>query len=347
MRRISTLLGVCFLLLSVPARSEPVPAPAPAPSVDEASLAAARTLGREGINALKSQDFAVALDKLERAYQVVKAPSLALWSARAHEKNGKLVEAQERYLQATRLQATLGDVATQQQARIDAAREREALLPRIPTLTVQSEWKDIELTIDRIVVPTALLDVPRFLNPGAHVLIAKRGEQEMRREFAIHEGEKQTIALAFETTKAGAPGPGAAANRAAAPSATALAEVPTSTEQVEAVGASGRPLLGWTLVGVGGVGLLVSAVAGAVAWSKKDSASISQGCVNDRCPASLQDEVDAFNSARTVSTISLLVGAAAAGTGAVLLLSAPRHGAAAGAMRPWLGFGTIGVTSSF
>jgi Tfp pilus assembly protein PilF len=118
--------------------------------VDEGSLAAARALGREGLDALDKKDFATALDRLQRAYQVVKAPSLAPWSARALEKNGKLVEAAERYLEATRLEATSGDLATQKQARIDAASEREALLPRIPQLTLHAPSSDVEVAIDGV-----------------------------------------------------------------------------------------------------------------------------------------------------------------------------------------------------
>lgn len=75
-------------------------------------------------------------DKLERAYSLLKVPTLALWSARFMAKLGRLVDASERYLQATRLQVSEGDTELQEQAIAAARQERAQLLPRIPKLTI-------------------------------------------------------------------------------------------------------------------------------------------------------------------------------------------------------------------
>ena len=72
-------------------------------------------LGYEGVAAYQKGDYVSARDKLERAYRVVRAPSLGLWSARALEKSGKLVEASERYLEVTRLEVKAGEAAVQQE----------------------------------------------------------------------------------------------------------------------------------------------------------------------------------------------------------------------------------------
>ena len=69
------------------------------------------------VEELQEQRYDAASEKLERAYSVLRVPSIALWSARALEKGGKLVEASERYLEATRLDATVGDAATREKIR--------------------------------------------------------------------------------------------------------------------------------------------------------------------------------------------------------------------------------------
>src|SRR5262245_36361776 len=82
-----------------------------AQSVDQASLASARTLGYEGVERFQKGDYPGAVERLERAYEVVKVPSLGLWSARALVKVGRLVEASERYLEVTRLEVVSGEKA--------------------------------------------------------------------------------------------------------------------------------------------------------------------------------------------------------------------------------------------
>jgi Tfp pilus assembly protein PilF len=71
--------------------------------VDDATRASARQLGYAGVEEFQGGQYESARAKLEKAYRVLKAPSLGLWSARALEKLGKLVEASERYLEVTRL----------------------------------------------------------------------------------------------------------------------------------------------------------------------------------------------------------------------------------------------------
>src|SRR5688572_21582724 len=93
----------------------------------DTTRAAARDLGAEGVEAFQAGNFQAASDKLARAYEILRVPSLGLWSARALAKVGKLVEASERYLDVTRLDASKGDTAVQRQAQTDAAVEREAL----------------------------------------------------------------------------------------------------------------------------------------------------------------------------------------------------------------------------
>ena len=71
------LVAVCaaVLLAASGALAEPA----------ETSARAARQLGNEGIELYERGDYAGALDRLQRAYRVVKVPTLGLWSARASQ----------------------------------------------------------------------------------------------------------------------------------------------------------------------------------------------------------------------------------------------------------------------
>ena len=105
---------------------------AEAQQVDDRARGAARTLAEDGVTALQNGDATSAVDKLERAYQIIRLPTVGLWSARALVKSGRLVSAAERYVEVTRWSGGTAD-PKQEQAKGDAARERDELLPRIPS----------------------------------------------------------------------------------------------------------------------------------------------------------------------------------------------------------------------
>src|SRR5262245_51778251 len=136
----SVLLALVLLGLSRPAHAD-----------DAANRAAARDLADQGLAAYEARRFGEAAEKLARAYAIVKLPTLGLYTARSLVELGKWVEASELYLETTRLDASSGVQATQEQAKRDAAREREALLPRIPRLTVElrgASPADARVTVD-------------------------------------------------------------------------------------------------------------------------------------------------------------------------------------------------------
>ena len=66
------LLVVCFLSL--------LAGSAGAQKVDDATRGAARTLGNDGVKAYQANDYATANEKFDKAYKLVRAPSLGLWS---------------------------------------------------------------------------------------------------------------------------------------------------------------------------------------------------------------------------------------------------------------------------
>jgi hypothetical protein len=163
-----------------------------AQQVDQASKSAAREIGKEGLELYKAGRYSEAEAKLSRAYAVVKVPALGLWTARALEKTGKLVEAAELYHQVGLLQVSGGDREVQEAAQQAAATEREALLPRIPKLKVQVEGApagESQVTVDGVAISSALVGVKRPANPGKHSVVAKVGEQVVTEEVELREGE--------------------------------------------------------------------------------------------------------------------------------------------------------------
>ena len=174
--------------------------PVLAQQIDEASRSAARQLGYEGLEAYRAGRYPEALDKLGRAYAVVKAPSLGLWTARAMVQAGKLVEASERLLEVTRLPVSGGDEALQTAAKETAAKERNQLAPRIPHVRIEIEGADaatVNVTLDGRTVPTALLGLDHPVNPGRHEL---RGAVETRSVVEVttlSEGQTRAMVLRF------------------------------------------------------------------------------------------------------------------------------------------------------
>jgi hypothetical protein len=333
MRRVAgAVLAAMVLLLGHGAYGQPV---------DDATRGAARAMGQEGLDAFDAGKYEEAAEKLGAAFDVIQVPTLGLWLARSLVKTGKLVEASERYGEVTRLKVQPNQQEdTQKQAQAEAAQERVALQPRIPTLRVQVEGADakaVEVTVEGVKVPTALLAAPRPTNPGKRVVQGKLGDQVVTEEVTLAEGESRTVVLKF-----GAPPVVAAPPKpAAVPVPPELAPAPVQDAGVGS--GSDQRIAGYVSLGVGGVGLVLGVVTGLVAQGKK-TALEDAGCVGGHCYPSQQDDVDSYNSMRTFSTVGFIAGGVGIAAGVTLLLTAPKdqeHVAL------WLGPTSAGVKGRF
>ncbi|HEY3668935.1 MAG TPA: hypothetical protein VGL19_23220, partial [Polyangiaceae bacterium] len=170
--------ALCVVTVALPAL---LTQPAHAQEVDDATRAAARKLGSAGLSAFQEHDYATASDKLSKAFHVLQAPSLGLWSARALEKLGKLVEAEERYLKVTRLEIVGGDADVQKKARTEAAADLTALSPRVPSLVVQvagAPASEVSVTVDGNALSPELVGEAWPVDPGPHHVIGTRGSEQ-------------------------------------------------------------------------------------------------------------------------------------------------------------------------
>jgi hypothetical protein len=326
-------------------------APVHAQSADDATRAAARQLGYEGVSDFQAANYAPAEEKLDRAFRALKAPSLGLWSARAFVKTGKLVAASERYLEVKRLDPGSGDVAVQKQAQADAETEYAALLPRIPGVVIQIEGAKadrVTVTVNGSPVPNSLIGMKRLVDPGTVQVDGQAGSAVARETVTLVEAETKTVTLRFDPNAvAAAP---VAATPVAAPAPVPAAPTTGAEKPADARAATsgdGRRTIGFVVLGAGGVGLVLGAVTGGLAMSTRSS---TEGCQDTSCPTSQTDKVEKYNQLRTISSVSFIAGGALAATGLVFVLTAPSSSSKTASAQatfraaPFVGVGTAGLT---
>jgi hypothetical protein len=291
---------------------------------DDATRAAARALGYEGINEYQAGKYATAAEKLDRAYRALKAPSLGLWSARAFEKAGRLLAASERLIEVTRLDPKSGDVEVQKKAQADAQTELSALERRIPNLVIEVTGPGADgasVTVNGSVVPAALIGVKRPVDPGSVTINAETDGARASSTVVVAEGETKRVRLALRGGGATVP---ASKSAPAAPLTGSGEPVPAAVTDENSDG--GRRTLGWIVLGAGAAGLAAGGVTGILAMTGRSSI---EGCEGTACPPSERDEVKSYNRMRTISTIGFIAGGVLAAGGLTLVLTAPNETASA------------------
>ena len=156
----------------------------------------------------------------------------------------------------------------------------------------------------------------------------------------LAEGGHQDITLLLEKD------PNAVAALPATTTPAAAATTPVSPPEPAA---KKNNTAAYVLLGVGGVGLVVGSVTGALAFGK------ASDCPNKVCKT--QSDLDSAKSMATVSTIGFGVGIVGVAVGTILLLTgnhteAPPAAASARpapklALQPWFGVNSAGLMGSF
>jgi hypothetical protein len=281
---------------------------------DDATRAMARQLGAEGLEAFQANEFAAAELKLDRAFRLYATPTLGLWSARAREKAGHWVEAAERMREAMRASADAGDTATQRAAQRDAELELNALLPRIPSLTLElrnAELAETSVTLDGIALPREAIGLARPTNPGKHALVAVSGGERVESTLQLAEAEHKQLPLVFQAARVAT-----SAEPVAAPQLAAASPQPMSDN---ANSASVLRPISYVAMGVGIAGLATGVVAMLLANSNRAGCTDENGalfCATD-------SQTDKYNSYRTISTVGVYAGGALLVGGLVMWLVAP------------------------
>lgn len=332
----------------------------PASAQTDAERAGARSLAEQGFSAYKSEKWADALDRFERAESLMHAPPHLLYAARASSKLGGYVKARELYTKIVREELGAGAPAAFKQAQKDAAAELPAVEKKIAYLTVTVKGPkpgDARVQLDGVDVPTALVGVEGPVDPGTRVIaVSAPGftAAEKSVELAAAGHESITVELIAD--------PSAPVVPASPGEGTPVPEQPGSADVgVSTSGSSGMRLgayisLGLGVVGVG-LGALFLVKSGS---SQSDSDALfddaANGCSRQTPlkPAACA-ESDALNedaaSQGTIGGISLAVGGAALVTGVILFLmssdSSPKSALLKPHVTPWVGLNSAGLSGRF
>lgn len=278
--------------------------------------------GREYFNQGRFQD---ALAAFEQAETLASSPVLGLYIARSHRNLGHLVAARDHYHKV--IDTDLPKTAPEpfRAAKSDAEKDLDALLPRIPRVTIElvPASPGATLAVDGAEVSAT---GPYDLDPGAHEVVVREGDAERaRKRFVLQEGDKAAnvrVDLA----------PSGRADDVSEPA-------PASSE--------GSLVPGFVVLGAGAAGLLVGAITGGLAVSAESD--LAESCPGSVCPPEKRGDLDSANTLALTSTVSFIVGGAIAATGVVLLIVRPGGGdePTSPAVSLRLSPGWLGVSGTF
>jgi hypothetical protein len=330
-RAARALLVSAFVLVAAQAQAQQ-------PSATDRETA--RSAMDEGDRRFEQKDYAGALSSYQAAHAIMGVPTTGYEVAKAQVALGLLVDGRDTALAVVRIPVKPGEPAVFAKARADAATLAEALVDRIPSILVHvsglAPGIDAGVKIDDAELSAAARAAPRKVNPGVHtVTVHAPGYAEDRRQVDVAERADVVVDVALRAEE---PAPSPALAPAAPP-----AEAPPASRPA--------PVLAYTALAIGGVGLGVGAVTGVMSLSQASDAK--SHCNGNACPSSQQSAIDTSRNYAWVSDVGFGLGIAGAAVGTWLLLTRPDGSAAARtgismvAASPAVGGGVVGVTGSF
>ncbi|AKT37386.1 hypothetical protein [Chondromyces crocatus] len=299
-----------------PARPPPRPAQGAQQPRTPAQTAAAASADR-GQALYDAGKYEEALIAFRKADEQFRAPTVLLMMARAHLKLGHLREARTHYQRV--LEEKLADYAPQAffDAQTAADKELDALLPRIPTIQIKITGAapgEAQVFIDGKPAPH---DVPVLHDPGNHAITAwAPGRTPTTQMVDLREGKTTQLTLVLQPGTQPAAQPGA---QPGAPIASAP-QPPAEPSPPPAEPPSTRRFLVPTTVlfAASAVGIGAGAITGAMAADRVGQ--LKSTCPSGSCYDDASATYDAAQTLTTVSTVSFLLGGAAAAAGLGLLI---------------------------
>ena len=320
------------------------------------NIAAARSLGMQGIKMADAGDCKGAIEKLSRAESLYHAPSILGRLGECQVQVGQVVAGTENLNRVVREQLAPNAPKAFKDAQERAKGVLNSALPKIARLTVKVEPPDAkaQVTVAGTTVPTALIGAERPTDPGMQeIVVSAPGYLEQKTSVTLAEGGTQEVSIKLEKD------PNAAAAAAPPPASATPAVVATGpTAPPVDKPAKKNNTLAFVALGVGGAGLVVGGITGFLALGKK---SDLKNCVDTRCPPSQQDTLDSAKSMATISTVGFTVGFVGVGLGVVLLLTGNSNASASTQapkvakrepfggvhVEPWVGTQSAGLSGTF
>ena len=310
------------------------------------NVAAARSLGIEGVQLAEAGKCTEAIEKLTRAESLYHAPTILGRLGECQVNVGQIVIGTENLNRVVREQLAPNAPKAFKDAQARAQKALDAALPRISHLTVLVEPKEatISVTVSGVAVPAALIGVERPTDPGSHEVVATApGYITQRSTIVLAEAGRETVTLRLPIDpNAAKEAPPVTPVAAAAPVEPPPAPPPQASQ--------GTRTFAYVLIGTGVAGVAVGGITGAMALSKKGDLD----CPQNHCTGAEADKLDSARTMATLSTIGFAVGIPAAAVGTVLLLtsgspskSAHAKPARRFAANPYLGPTSAGVVGTF
>jgi hypothetical protein len=322
--------------------------PAGAQDNQAENIAAARSLGIEGVRLAEAGKCTEAIEKLSRAESLYHAPTILGRLGECQVNVGQIVVGTENLNRVVREPLAPNAPKPFKDAQARAQKVLDAALPRIGYLTVLVEPKEakITVTVSGVSVPPALIGAERPTDPGTHEVVASApGYLTQTTTVQLPEAGRETVALKL-LLDPNAP------KEALVVAPVATTTPPAPVEPPPAQANQGMKTLSYVLIGVGVTGVAAGSITGAMAISKKGSLD----CPQNHCTGTEADELDSARTLALVSTISFAVGIPAAIAGTVLLLTSTSSSAKQAetakpprrfAALPYLGPNSAGVVGSF
>ena len=308
------------------------------------NIAAARTLGIQGVQLADAGKCPEAIEKLQRAESLHHAPTILDRLGECQVAVGELVEGTENLNAVVREPLAANAPKVFHDAQDRAQKVLASATPKIAHLVIRITPAEAKasVAVGGKAVPDALIGSDRPTNPGTHEVTATAaGYKPASTTVTLAEGGRQDITLLLERD------PNAAAVVPTTPTTPTTAAGGPVTPPEPAPAHSNTPA--YIVLGIGGAGLVVGGITGALAFGK------ASDCPNKVCKT--QSDLDSAKSMATVSTIGFGVGIVGVAVGTILLLTgnkseAPPAQAGAHpprqlAVQPWFGVNAAGLMGSF
>jgi len=322
-----------------------------APAVASADAGAtdrdnARTYMSDGRTKREAGDLRGALRAFQAADALMHVPTTAFEVAKTEAELSMLIEAREDALQIARSQAKPGEPPPFAEARTSAQKLADDVEPRIPSIRLALKNGDgATVLIDDVALPPVAIGLPRRLDPGTHLVVAKLGSLERRITVQVLEREAKEVPIDLSEALTTTP--------------TTTTTIPTTTVQTTTTTPERLPTstsrgpwmaVGATTLAVGVGGLVVGAITGGLSLSQTSTIK-SQCQPSGACPPTLSDGTvtqTALGNARTmaiVSDVGFIAGGVVAALGTVLVIVASSKKPHAMAVR--LGPGSFELSGQF
>lgn len=247
---VAAALGVALAVVCAPSRVRAEPT--------AAEVAVARKSFAEATELEKAEKWVEAEAKLREALAIKETPGLRYHLGYCLEKQGKLVDALVELDRADEM-LRLGAKAPDVEKLLASARERVKKSVGEVTVRLSANINGAAVEIDGVALKPALIGKGIPLNPGRHVLTAKKaGRVPYRRELQVDPGGSVDVLISMGEQSGGATAPVAGGAAGGAPAGSGDGASSTGSASATAsLGDAAKPssLKTWVLIGEGVVTL--------------------------------------------------------------------------------------------